>query len=195
MIFEADTKARADMKPGTLYAISGSLGHIYHGQVTTDKSIGFFHRRDSHLPRPEDILSSSIMSVVTVAYPSITRALRSGIWQKLGRFPLADQLMKLPSRVHWPVGALMVTVCGDDGSEHETSVDDPSIQNLELMMVWDAEHHIPNRLEADFEDKPERWKTGGTVLQKRLQMQESAQQFPDKSWLALPENWVVAKAN
>ena len=194
-MFEAEPKARADMQVGTLYAISGVRNHIYYGQVTADKSIGFFRRRDEYLAHSEDIFSSSIMSVVTVAYPSITRALRTGVWKKLGRFELVSQLSRVPGRVHWPVGTLLVTVCGDDDSEYETSVDDPSIQDLELMTVWDAEHHIPSRLEADFEQNSESWKTGGTVLQKRLQIQESAKQFPDKPWLALPENWVTAKAN
>src|SRR5215468_7216168 len=92
--FDPEPKARAVLKAGTLYAISGDSGWIYYGQVAPDKNIGFFQRRDRDPAQPEAVLSSQIMSRVGVVYPSIGRALRSGRWKMLGRFSLHEELEK-----------------------------------------------------------------------------------------------------
>jgi hypothetical protein len=93
-MLEANPKARADLKPGTLYALLGEQDWVYYGQVTTDKSLGFFRRRDREVAAIEAIVASPIMSVVSVVYPSITQALRSGRWQKLGRCELVPDLQR-----------------------------------------------------------------------------------------------------
>ena len=109
-MLESDPKARADLKPGTLYALLGEQDWVYYGQVTTDKTLGFFRRRDREVAAIEAIVTSPIMSVVSVVYPSITRALRSGRWQKLGRCELVPDLQRGRRVVQWPVGTLTVTI-------------------------------------------------------------------------------------
>lgn len=149
-MLEANPKARADLKPGTLYALLGEKKWVYYGQVTTDKTLGFFRRRDREVAAVEAIITSPIMSVVSVVYPSITRALRSGRWQKLGRCELVPDLQRGRRVVQWPVGTLTVTVWDQGGTGTDTRIDDPSIQDLEVIAAWDAEQHIPSRLTADF---------------------------------------------
>lgn len=77
-MFDELPTARADMKPGTLYALVGDGGWVYYGQVTPEKKVGFFRRRDREAVEPEMVLTTPIMAVVSVGYPSITRALRGG---------------------------------------------------------------------------------------------------------------------
>lgn len=38
-MLEANPKARAELKPGTLYALLGEQEWVYYGQVTTDKAV------------------------------------------------------------------------------------------------------------------------------------------------------------
>src|ERR1700731_2842502 len=110
LMFDADPKGRADLKPGTLYAVAGEGEWIYYGQVTRDKVIAFFRRRDRRVENVCDILASAIMSRIGVNYSSIGRALRSGVWKKIGRFELHSDLLKPDIRIQWPVGTLTVTV-------------------------------------------------------------------------------------
>ena len=77
-MFEAKPTARADMAAGTLYAVSGEAGWIYYGQVTPEKKVGFFRRRDRQPAPTDEVLATPVMVVTTVAYPSITRAMRTG---------------------------------------------------------------------------------------------------------------------
>jgi hypothetical protein len=123
-MFDGKPTSRADLKSGTLYAVSGELDWIYYGQVTVDKRIGFFRRRDRDIASFSDILSAPLMAVVGVAYPSITRALRSGAWSKLGRSELAIGLEKPWPMVQWPVGTLIVGV-SDGEREYHTRVEGP----------------------------------------------------------------------
>jgi hypothetical protein len=147
---EGNPKARADLKQGTLYALMGEGGWVYYGQVLPDKTIGFFRRRDRDVADVGNILSSPILAVVGVAYPSITRALRAGDWKRLGRYELVEALRSPPRLVQWPVGTLNVTVWEEGEATYETRVEDPAIQNLELVASWDAQHHLPARLTADW---------------------------------------------
>ena len=189
-MFEGDPKARADLKAGTLYAVSGDDGWVYYGQVSPDKSVGFFRRRDRQIAEIAEILAQPTMSVVKVAYPSITRALRSGLWKKLGRFDLAHDLEGPRQTIQWPVGTLVVTVWTDGKPSRDTTVDDPTIQDLERMAVWDAQHHIPGRLTADFGVERSEWNVGGPIWRERRIKEELASRNPDKSWQALPAGWV-----
>lgn len=189
-MFEGDPKARADLKEGTLYALMGEAGWVYYGQVSPEKSVGFFRRRDRHAADVQDILSCPIMAVVTVAHPSITRALRAGQWRKLGRYELVEALRGPQRVVQWPVGTLNVTIWEGVETTHETRVEDPAIQDLELMAVWDAQHHIPARLKADFgADEPD-WHIGGPIWRERRVKEEMAKRFPDQPWHQLPPDWV-----
>lgn len=189
-MFEEQPTARADLKAGTLYAVAGERGWVYYGQVTPEKNIGFFHRRDRIPVEADAVLSEPVMSVITVAYPSITRALRSGSWKKAGRFPLADELLDSRPSVQWSAGTLTVSVSMGDGPERVTSVDDPSIQNMERIAVWDAERHIPSRLTADFGKEQAEWHVGGPIRRERRIKEILAERFPDKPWHKLPSGWV-----
>ena len=188
-MFQASATSRADLKSGTLYAVSGEAHWIYYGQVLPDKRIGFFHRRDHELADPSEILTRPLMGVVSVEYPSITRALRSGAWFKLGRFELVDDLQRPWPMVHWPVGTLTVGV-SDGTHECDTSVENPAIQNMEVIASWDAEYHIPARLTADFGKEEAAWHVGGPVWRERKVKEEYSRRFPGTPWHQLPHEWV-----
>jgi len=188
-VFESNPSARADLKPGTLYAVSGEEPWIYYGQVTPDKRIGFFRRRDLNVASPTDILLTPLMAVIGVGYPSITRALRSGAWFKLGRFELISALKEPWPMVQWPVGTLIVGVSAG-GAEYDTRVEDPAIQHMEIIASWDAEQHIPARLTADFGKEEAQWHIGGPVWRERRVKEEYARRFPEAPWHQLPIGWV-----
>lgn len=80
--------------------------------------------------------------------------------EKLGRFPVVEALVEPRPSVQWPVATLTVTVCMANTLNHDTRVDDPTIQDIELMAAWDAEHHIPARLTADFGAEEAEWYVG-----------------------------------
>lgn len=189
-MFTGDPRARADLKAGTLYAVIGDGGWIYYGQVTPEKRVGFFRRRDRDVADVPPILSSPVMAVVSVAYPSITRALRAGQWMKLGRYELVEALRAPKRVVQWPVGTLTVTVWEGPDTINETRVDDPAIQQLELMAVWDAQHHIPVRLTADFGAEEANWQVGGPVWRERKVKEQMAKRCPDQPWHQLPPDWI-----
>ena len=189
VMFTADPKARADLKSGTLYALVGEGGWVYYGQVTPEKSVGFFRRRDREVSDVSSVLCSPVMAVVSVAYPSITRALRAGQWTKVGRYELVESLRAPRRVVQWPVGTLNVAVWEGADTIHETRVEDPAIQDLELMAVWDAQHHIPARLTADFGAEEPSWHVGGPIRRERRVKEETAKRFPDQPWNQLPTDW------
>lgn len=189
-MFEVKPTARADLTAGILYAIAGSGGWIYYGQITPEKSVGFFRRRDRRLSDAGDALAASVMSVITVGYPSITRALRNGRWKKLGLFPVVSELVTPRPWVQWPVGTLDVSVWLGDRSDHKARVDDPAIQDMELMAEWDAEEHIPARLTADFGAEQAEWHVGGPIWRERRVKEEMAARFADQPCHQLPADWV-----
>ncbi len=190
-MFGADPKARADLKSGTLYAIAGERRWIYYGQVTPHKDVAFFRRRDRDIADATDILASQIMSRVGVNYPSIGRALRSGMWKKLGRFDLDRDLLKPQMLVQWPVGTLTVTVWVDGRPSHETRVEDPAIQEMEIIASWDALAHIPPRLVTDFGAEEAEWYIGGPIWRERRIKEERARRWPSHQ---LPPDWVPTSA-
>jgi hypothetical protein len=190
LMFETQASARADMTAGTLYAITGDGGWIYYGQVTPEKMIGFFKARDRELASPPAILTQPVMSVVSVVYPSIGRALRSGKWKKLGRFPVVPALNEPRPTVQWPLATLTVTVWTDGAPNYDTQADDLSIQDLELIAAWDAEYHIPERLTADFGVEPVQWYVGGPIHRERRVREERARRSPDHPSHKLPAGWV-----
>ena len=130
------------------------------------------------------------MSLITVNLPSIGRAVRSGSWKKLGRAAVADRLKAPQPTVGWPVGTLMVTVEYDGEVSYDSTIDDPAIQELELAAVWDAEHHLPARLTADFGAEEGGWSVGGSVFRERQIAEERARRWPDQPWHQLPSGWV-----
>jgi hypothetical protein len=183
-------KARGNLKPGILYAVSGENDWAYYGQITSEKFVGFFKRRDKIVAPIEDILTAPILSIVPVSFPSIGRALRSGLWQALGRFELVQELRQPKTMVQWPVGTNVVTVWCGSNQQYDTRVEDPAIQNLEVIAAWDAEYHIPERLTADFGIETAGWSVGGPVWRERRIKQEMARRFPDQPWHELTDNWV-----
>ncbi|MET3759968.1 hypothetical protein ABIB28_000492 [Sphingomonas sp. UYEF23] len=188
-MFEANPSSRADLKSGTLYAVSGESQWIYYGQVTPNKRVGFFRRRDRNVALSADILSAPLMAVIGVGYPSITRALRSGAWSHLGRFELVSALKEPWPMVQWPVGTLVVGV-SDGDAEYDTRVEDPAIQDMEIIASWDAEKHIAARLTADFGKEEAPWHIGGPVWRERRVKEEYARRFPDAAWHQLAPDWV-----
>jgi len=178
------------MKPGTLYAVIGEADWIYYGQIAPDQKVGFLRRRDRDLAEVEAVLASPVMTVISVAFASVTRALRAGFWKRLGRFSVLDALAAPRSTVQWPAGTLSVTVWTDDVASRETRVDDPAIQDMELMSVWDAQHHIPARLTAEFGEEPAAWHVGGPIRRERQIKEEMAVRFPDEPGHRLHADWV-----
>jgi hypothetical protein len=193
-MFEGNPSSRADLKPGVLYAVSGEARWVYYGQVTPDKRIGFFRRRDREVAPVADILSMPLMAVVGVVYPSITRALRAGAWSKLGQFELPISLEQSWPMVQWPVGALIVSV-SDGKDSYDTRVEDPAIQNMEVLAGWDAEEHIPAKLTADFGEEQPSWHIGGPVWRERRVKEEYARRWPDTPHHQLPDDWVATNAS
>jgi hypothetical protein len=178
------------MTVGALYALLGDSGWVYYGQVTPEKKVGFFRRRDHEAVAPEVVLVEPIMAVVSVGYASITRAMRVGRWKKLGRFRLAHELGAPRPSVQWPVGTLAVTIWVGDEPDRDTRVEDPNIQDMELMAVWDAVEHIPARLTADFGEEEAEWHVGGPIWRERRIKEELASRFIDQPWHKLPADWV-----
>ncbi len=189
-MFEAKPTARADLAAGTLYAVTGGSEWIYYGQVTPEKKVGFLRRRDRQPSEVNVVLAAPVMAVITVGYPSITRALRTGLWKKLGRFPLVEELIAPRPSVQWPIGTLTVTVWVGDGPDYDSRVEAPSIQDMELMAVWDAAEHIPARLTADFGVEEAEWHVGGPIWRERRIKEELAARSKDQPWHELPVDWV-----
>jgi len=58
------------------------------------------------------------------------------------------------------------------------------------MAVWDAQHHVPKRLTADFGVEASEWHVGGPIWRERKVKEEMALRHPDKPWHSLPADWV-----
>lgn len=183
------SSARASLKPGALYAIDGDDGFIYYGQVTPDKSIGFFRVRGQSVSIPA-ALSAELMSRFLVGSPSIGRALRSGQWLSLGTHPIHVALYDDAARVQWPVGTTEVTIWKSGLTIGATQVHDPSIQDLEIIAVYDAQFHVPERLRVDYDGAGNAWPVGGTIRRERLKKQALARKFPNAPWHQLPPDWL-----
>lgn len=184
-MFGADPKASRDFKRGAVYAVAGGDGWICYGQVMPDKCVGFFRRRDRSLAAPETILTAAVMCILCISYASITR---------LARFGLHDALARPHRQVQWPAGALTVNVWEDYKIIYDTRVEDPRIQNLEFMAVYDAMEHIPERLSADFGAEDAAWHIGGPIWRERCVREEFARRFPDHPFYPLPPDWVQSGA-
>lgn len=187
--FAPSPSARASLKQGALYAIDGDDGFIYYGQVTPEKSLGFFRLRSEVVSIP-DALSADVMSRFLVVYPSIGRALRSGKWLSLGMHPIPAALYDPVAMVQWPVGTTEVTIWKHGVSIGTTQVYDPSIQDLEIIAAYDAEFHVPERLRVDYIGSEDAWSVGGSIRRERLKKQALAKKFPDTPWHQLPSDWV-----
>jgi len=160
--FPSAPRARADLKPGSLYAIDGGDSFVYYGQVAANKQVGFFRFRNQSVSATE-ALSAKIMSRFGVSYPSIGLALRAGVWVSLGRYELRIELIEEPVLVQWPVGTLEVTLWKGGTVIGTTRVHDSKIQNLEIIAAYDATFHVPPRLRADFAQAQDAWSVGGSV--------------------------------
>jgi len=191
--FDAKSAARADLAPGTCYAIDGGEGWIYYGQVSPDKSIGFFRIRTAELVSPVEIASVPLMSRIGVAYPSIGRAMRLGKWLKIGHSDLHPAFQQPRLTVQWPDRTLVVTVWCDGTAIYDTRVEDPRIQEFEVIAAWDAVAHIPERLKADYGAERAEWHVAGPVWRARLVKEEFARRS-DAPWHQLPHDWVPVAA-
>ncbi len=190
--FPEAPRARAELKPGALYAINGGDSFIYYGQMAQNKQIGFFRFR-SQVVLADEALASEIMSRFGVSYQSIGVALRNGDWLSLGRRELRRELVEEPVLVQWPVGTLEVTLWQGDAIVGTTQAHDPAIQNLEVIAAYDATSHVPGRLRLDFLQSPDAWSAGGTVWRERRIKEDLAARFPEAPWHQIPPNWVSAQ--
>lgn len=196
MRFAPDPKAKASSKPGTVYAVDGGEGWIYYGQVSAQKQeMGFLRYRTEELGLPEPLAAYPLMNRIILYDGSAGRALRSGRWKVLGRFDLHPDFGKSYALVQCPVGTNIVRVFLYQGApdsppqltrEWETRIDDPEIQNYEVMAVWDAEHHIPARLKADYGQEEADWSTIGPVWRYRKMKVEASRRFPGAPGHQLP---------
>jgi hypothetical protein len=182
--------ARANLTPGALYAVDGGDGFVYYGQIAENQQFGALCHRSEAIS-PEAALATEIMSRFSLSLPSVGRALRSGAWVFLGRHTIRNELKQEPILVQWPVGTTTVTLWDGSKQLRDTAASDPSIQNLEVIAAYDAIHHVPQRLRADFEKPADAWRAGGSVLRHRLQRQDLAARFPNQH--QLPEDWVWAQ--
>lgn len=182
-------KARANLTAGVLYGITRSDGFLYCGKMCPNKQLAFFRFRSRDLSAAV-ALQSPLMSRFFVVFPSIGRALRSGHWVALGRFPLRPELESDPILVQWPVGTTTVSLSRGGKNLGETEAWDPKIQEFEVIAAYDAIFHVPARLVADFQAPPDAFKVGGSVRRHRLMKEDFALRFPEKPWHKLPPNWV-----
>jgi len=170
---------KASFVPGTLYAIHGLHDWIYYGQVSATKSVGFFRYRSREIVAADVVLANAIMSDLGVWKATVGQALRQGVWVKIGKVPLHPALAGPRSYVIWSAAAapgetvevwtVQPNVAPRDQRDdyYRTSVDDPTIQNLEIAAAWGAIEHIPKRLEADFGAEPGEWHIGGPIWRER----------------------------
>ncbi|TDK65961.1 hypothetical protein [Sapientia aquatica] len=192
-MFSPAPNARGSLKPGTLYAIAGEDDWIYYGQVDQGKKIGFFRFRSKQLVLNEEILTNTVMSRVNVVYSSIGSALRKGSWKLLGIGAIHKELLHSLSVVQWPVGTLTVTIWTDGKKSGETRVEDPKIQDFEIIAGWDAFYHIPGRLRVDFEGDDSNTMIGGPIRRERRLKEESARRAPNMPYHQLPPDWVPCR--
>lgn len=194
-MFGEAPSACADLRPGTLYAVAGTEQTAFYGQVCADQSFVFFRARDKELSDFEPSASTPVMSRFSVNQPSIGRALRAGIWKKVGKAKLADDLRTDNTYVQWPAGTLNVHVWRGPSIILNTRIEDPTIQDAEVMIVWDADTHVAPRLLLDFDAQEAlrvnelAWSIGGPVWRQRRVREEYARRFPGGSH-DLPKDWV-----
>jgi hypothetical protein len=100
--FPPSPKARADLKPDTLYAIDGDDSYLCYGQVAPNKQIGFFKFRSREV-FIQEALAAPLMSRFGIIQPSIGTAFRVRKWLNLGRHELRPELLDEPILVQWPV--------------------------------------------------------------------------------------------
>lgn len=160
------TNLRAVMKPGMVYAVDGQRGWIYVCQIGIDRTLGFINVRNPSPQAPVFDPGAALFSRFSVTYPSITRALRSGHFLKIGMSPLHPELATPQATVTWPPGDDVSVLLGN-GDVFKTRVDDPQVQGFECAAVWDAFYHLPARLEADFGVEPAEWHVGGPIWRQR----------------------------
>jgi hypothetical protein len=70
--------------------------------------------------------------------------------------------------------------------EWHTRNDDPEIQAFEVMAAWDAVHHLPARLKADYGQEVADWHVGGPLWRHRQVLEEFARRFPGQPGHQLP---------
>jgi len=180
--FEPVPKGRGSIKPGTLYAVSGEGGWIYYGQVSPTQDVGFFRHRTRAIMDAPEVLEMEVMCRILIAHRSIGEAVRSGHWRTLGRHEPSPGLLDPCAMVQWPIGTPEVTVWTQTAqpgsatrtSSYVTTIDDPAIQQFEILAAWDAIYHVPGRLTADFCAEPCEWYVGGPVWRARRVAAEMA---------------------
>jgi hypothetical protein len=194
-MFGEAPSARADLRAGTLYAVATPEETVFYGQVCADQSFAFFRVCNTELGDFEPSASTPVMSRFSVNLPSIGRALRAGVWKKVGKANLADDLLEENSYVQWPVGTLNVHVWRGQSIILHTRIEDAAIQNVEVMIVWDADAHVAPRLLVDFDYQTalrasnSGWSIGGPVWRQRRVLEEYARRFPG-GLHDLPKDWV-----
>jgi hypothetical protein len=190
--FDVIPKAKSSSKPGSVYAIAGEDDYIYYGQISADKTIGFYNFRTNSIGTLEEVVSQPIMSRFLVNFPSIGRAMRKGLWLKMGNAKFPEQLNNTMDMAQWPVGELTISIWRDGKVIKNTSVFDPTIQDVEVMQAYDADYHVIERLKADYETPDNCFEVGGSIKRERRLKEMLAQKHQDKPWHHLPDNWVYS---
>lgn len=187
--FDPNPKARASLRPGTMYAVDGGDGFLFFGQVDSFGAIGFLRCRAVIIPDPGVLLSHEIMTRIVVARPSVGRALRRGLWGRLGRYDIHPDLVENVLRVQWPAGTVHVSVWNEHNVVRQTTAFDSAIQDFEIIVTYDAEHHVAERLRFDYAPNPSEWHVGGPIRRERRMREELARRFGAPGH-QLPDGWV-----
>lgn len=159
---------RANLGLGYVYAITGSDGMTYAGQIATQNMVGFFRWRGA-LPEVNAALECPLMFRCGVSRDSVGRALRAGVWKSLGLRDLHAELRKEPVLVQWPTFSSHAKLWQGEQIVGITPIDDPAIQQLEVIAAWHAQHHIPHRLTAEYHNDDSAWSWRGRVVDVRRQ--------------------------
>lgn len=159
---------RAKLKSGYLYAVRGADNLLYVGQVAGQNMVGFLRWR-GEVADVDAAFKSTLMFRCGVFRDSIGRALRSCAWTVVGYRELHPQLQDDPILVQWPNFSTQAWLWRGAHAFGHTTIDDPSIQQLEVIGAWDAEYHIAQRLPAEFNDDELGWQWRGRVADIRLQ--------------------------
>ncbi len=176
--------------PRTIYAVDGGEGWTYYAQVTPTRDFGFFRFRSLGIVGHAAALASPIMCRLLIDARSVPRAIQTARWVKVGKEPIHSALLGPRICVQWPSGTSGVIVWqvravgGTLQSENrETTIDDPTIQDIEMGASWDAVQHVPDRLKADYGEEAADWHVGGPVWRARRVAVEMARRHPENRFV------------
>ncbi len=144
----ASMRAGDRMLPGTVYTVTVGDRTVF-AQVDPWRSVAFFKSQtETGNPLQASLLKQPLCAL-HVNFQSVGRVLKTGAWRALGVHPMSE-IVRSPKRfAHWPsFSETLVVWCGTS-PERVLRHDDPEVQDVELMAVWDAQIQVPKRLEDE----------------------------------------------